>query len=179
MGPTMPDDRRPPSDERRGVRRRLLRVGMNLAALAVAACGSAGTAPQSPNTSPASLTPGACATGSPPARAPIGAAQALSIIEVHVLSAVATSSGVLDVGTTTCIDVGVSQVVSLHVHARVPPLPAEAAASPALLSPISVSPAATPTPVAGDFTLTFTARRTGSTVITFLSATCNLPPGVC
>ena len=151
---------------------------MTLAALAVAGCGSAGTAAQSPTMSPSLHTPGACATSSAPAHAPIGAAQALSIIPVHVSGAVATSSGVLDLGTTACVDVGVSQVVSLHVRARVPPLPAEAHGSAALLSPISVSPAVA-TPTAGDFTLTFTARRAGSTAITFLSATCNLPPGVC
>jgi hypothetical protein len=87
---------------------------------------------------------------------------------------------VLDLGTAACVNVGLSQRVALHVRARVPPLPAESPAA-ALLSAIAVSPAVATTaaPQSGIFTLTFTAQEPGSTAITYLAATCSLPPGVC
>jgi hypothetical protein len=106
----------------------------------------------------------------------------MTVIPVEVRTGVPASSGLLDLGPATCVSVGVSQRVAIHVRARIPPLPAEAHAVPRLLSAITVSPAAPApetVPQAGQYTLLFTAQSAGSTVITYLAATCNLPPGVC
>jgi hypothetical protein len=112
---------------------------------------------------------------------PAGQAQALSVVPVRVLAGVPASSGLMDLGTAACVNVGVSQRVALHVRARVPPRPAESPTTRALLSAIAVSPAVATnaTPQSGMFTLTFTAQESGSTAITYLAATCDLPPGVC
>jgi hypothetical protein len=106
----------------------------------------------------------------------------MSVIAVAVVRGAPASSGVMDLGAASCVSVGVSQNVAVHVHARIPPLPAESRVAPPLLSAIAVSPAvdaSTSTPQVGEFTLTFTALSAGSTVITYLPATCGLPPGVC
>jgi hypothetical protein len=156
---------------------------MVVAAIALTACGSS-AAKEGPPTSSASAAPTApaCRAESPAARPPIGAAQALTAIPVEVLTGVPASSGVMDLGTASCVTVGVSQKVAVHVRARMPPLPAEVHTSPGLLSAITVSPAVAASaaaPQAGDYTLLFTARSAGATVITYLAATCNLPAGVC
>jgi hypothetical protein len=153
-------------------------------AVAAAGCGSNTGAGGQPATSPATATasPPACAAASPPAHAPIGAAQALSIIRVGVLSDVPVSTGVLKLGLVSCVNVGVGQVVSVDINARVPPWPAEAHQGMQLLSSIALSPAV-PSPAtvprAAEYTIIFTARAAGTTAVTYLPATCTLPPGVC
>lgn len=80
------------------------------------------------------------------------------------------------------VSVGVAQVVSVDIHARVPPLPAEAVRNHQLLSSIALSPLVPSTaqvPQAGLYTLTFTARAAGTTAVAYLPATCRLPPGAC
>jgi hypothetical protein len=153
------------------------------ALVAITACGSnAGTGGQV--TTPASAAPTAhpCSVVSPAARPPIGSAQAMTVIPVEVMTGVPASSGVIDLGLATCVTVGVSQRVAVRVRARIPPLPAESHTGLGLLSAITVSPAVPASetvPQAAQYTLSFTAQSAGSTVITYLAATCNLPPGVC
>jgi hypothetical protein len=161
-----------------------IRMTMAIPALLLAACGAGGPAGGQPTPSPAAtVTAAPCVATSPSARPPVGATQALGVIPVHVLIGVPASAEVMDLGTALCVNVGVSQRVAVHVHARIPPLPAESRVAPVpLLSAIEVSPAvAAPagTPQAGAYTLTFTAQRPGSTAITYLPATCALPAGVC
>jgi hypothetical protein len=158
--------------------------------LVMASCGSGSAAgrpgPTStpvvlPTSTPLPTAPPCPAPSSPAAAAPIGAAQARTVVRVHVAAGVAVSPGVLQLGAVGCVSVGVGQQVAISVDARIPPLPAEPV-GPRLLSAITVSP-----PVPGDpnqphpghYTFTFTAQAAGSTVITYLPATCNLPPGVC
>lgn len=152
-----------------------------IAPLALAACGSAGSVGGPVTPTVAEVTPHPCGSSPAPARGPVGATQALRVVTVHVLTGVALTAGVIDVGAASCVDVGVSQRVTVHVRARVPPLPSESrSASTPLLSAIAVSPAVTTTtPQAGDYTLTFTALASGTASITYLPATCALPPGVC
>ncbi len=158
-----------------------------MSAALVTGCGSSGSTGGQPTamatvTATATATAPPCTAASPGSRPPIGEAQALSVIPVHVLAGVPASSGVMDEGTASCVNVGVSQRVSVHIHARIPPWPAETRAAPPLLSAITVSPAVGPSasvPQAGDYMMMFTARLVGSTTITYLAATCTLPPGVC
>jgi hypothetical protein len=82
----------------------------------------------------------------------------------------------------SCATVGVGQTVSIEIRARVPPLPAETHAGAQLLDGITVSPAlasAASVPQAGRYVVTFTAVHTGTTALTYLPATCALPPGFC
>ena len=88
----------------------------------------------------------------------------------------------MKLGLVSCVNVGVGQVVSIDVRARVPPWPAEAHEGRQLLSSIALSPAVpspATVPQAGRYTLTFTAQTAGTTAVTYLPATCTLPPGAC
>ncbi|MDQ6846740.1 MAG: hypothetical protein M3019_04035 [Candidatus Dormibacteraeota bacterium] len=128
----------------------------------------------------ATATP--CQGTSPAARPPIGAAQALRVIPVHVLATVPATSTVMDLGSAACVNIGVSQRVSLHVRARIPPSPLETPPTPRLLSDITVTPAvplSATAPRPGAYTLTFRAQSAGSTAIAYLAATCTLAPGAC
>ncbi|MGH7722087.1 MAG: hypothetical protein ACRENL_04520 [Candidatus Dormibacteria bacterium] len=123
-----------------------------------------------------------CTAASPSAHPPIDATQALSVIPVRVLADVPVSAAILKLGQVSCVTVGVGQTVSIEVAARVPPRPAEARAGSPLLSRITLSPAvpsAAAAPRSGRYRLTFTAQAAGATMITYLAATCTLPPGVC
>lgn len=163
------------------------RLIVGVVAVAVTGCGSAGGQPTpsavvtSTATATATVTAGAC-HGTAAGAAPIGAAQALTVIPVRVLATVPATSTVMDLGSAACVNVGVSQRVALHVQARIPPSPLETPPTPRLLSDITVTPAvpasaAAPRP--GTYTLTFTAQSAGSTAIAYLAATCTLPPGAC
>lgn len=102
------------------------------------------------------------------------------MIAVLVSAGVATTPGRLQLGTS-CVSVGVGQEVSIAVDARIPPVPVEAGQA-HLLSAISVSPpvpATSAVPLAGHYTLTFTAETPGRTSLAYLPATCKLPPGAC
>jgi hypothetical protein len=88
----------------------------------------------------------------------------------------------MKMGLASCLNVGVGQVVSIDIDARVPPWPAEAREGGKLLSSIALSPALpspATVPQAGRYTLTFTAQKAGTTAVTYLPAMCTLPPGVC
>jgi hypothetical protein len=163
--------------------RPVARLLIVVAVVVVTSCGpNAATGGQPTTPASATATATACRAESPAARPLIGSAQAMTVIPVEVLTGVPASSGVMDLGMAACVTVGVSQKVAVRVRARIPPLPAESRAAPPLLSAIRVSPAvaaAATVPEAGDYTLLFTAQSAGSTVITYLAATCNLPPGVC
>ncbi|PZR78239.1 MAG: hypothetical protein DLM65_13440 [Candidatus Aeolococcus gillhamiae] len=165
---------------------RCRRLIMGVAAAAVAGCGSASGQPAQPGivtpaaTATATATP--CQGTSPAARAAVGAAQALSVIPVRVLATVPATVAIMDLGSAACVNVGVSQRVSLHVRARIPPLPVETLPTAPLLSDITVTPAvpsSATAPRPGTYTLTFTAQAPGSTAITYLAATCTLSPGAC
>ncbi len=172
----------------RGQTDRMWRCGrliVGVAAVAVTGCGSASGPAQSgivTTAATATATAAPCQGTSSAARAPIGAAQALRVIPVRVLATVPASATVMDLGSAACVNVGVSQRVSLHVQARIPPSPLETPPTPRLLSDITVTPAvpsAATAPRPGTYTLTFTAQAAGSTAITYLAATCTLSPGAC
>jgi hypothetical protein len=149
--------------------------------LTAVACGSGTLSGGQPAAATTSAAP-PCAAASAAARPPIGAAQALHVIAVGVLPDLPASAGVLHLGMAACVNVGVGQAVSIDIHARVPPWPAEATSAHQLLSSIALSPAVLSTvqvPQVGLYTLTFTARAPGTTALTYLPATCTLPPGVC
>jgi hypothetical protein len=158
------------------------------AAMAGVSCGSGAGAASRPATSTATATatasasPDPCAVASPSARAPVGATQALSVISIRVLADIPVSAGVLKLGVVSCVTVGVGQTVSIEIRARVPPLPAETRTGAQLLAGITVSPAVASSasvPQAGQYIVLFTARESGTTALTYLPATCMLPPGVC
>jgi hypothetical protein len=151
-------------------------------ALTAVACGSGTASAGQRATATASAAAPPCAAASAAANPPIGAAQALRVIPVRVLPEVPTSAEVLHLGLASCVNVGVGQVVAVDIHARVPPLPAEAVRNHQLLSSIDLSPEVPSTaqvPQAGLYTLTFTALAVGTTGVAYLPATCTLPPGVC
>jgi hypothetical protein len=162
-------------------------VGVAATALAVVlvalgACGSDGTGGQPSSRSPSIALPTAspCPAGVAPATpAPIREAQALAVIHILVTAGVATSRGGLQLGTVSCVSVGIGQVVSLVIDARMPPVPAEPQGS-HLLSAITVTPAVRSGPgVPARYTVTFAAATPGTTTLAYLPATCNLPPGAC
>ena len=171
------------------MRHRSARLCVLTLAMAGVGCGSdagAGRQPPTPSstaTATAAISPAPCgAAASPSAHAPIGATQALSVISIVIVAGAPASAGVMKLGMVSCVTVGVGQVVSIEVRARIPPLPAESKESAPLLSAITVFPAvASPAsvPQAGEYAVTFTALRAGATALTYLPATCTLPPGVC
>lgn len=155
-------------------------------AIAGVSCGSNAGAANQPATSTAtpiaSATADPCAIASQPAHAPVGATQALSVISIRVLPDLPVSASVLRLGMVSCVTVGVGQTVSIEIRARVPPVPAETHAGGQLLAGITVSPAVGSTasvPQPGRYVVTFTAVHAGTTALTYLPATCTLPPGVC
>ncbi len=155
---------------------------MALATVAATACGSIPPAGGgTPSATGATATAPPCTAVSSSAH-PIGAAQALSAIPVLVRADVPVSAGVKNLGRALCVTVGVGQMVSVRINARVPPWPAEVHTARAVLSTISITPSVPSDGTAlqpGDYTLTFTAQSAGATAITYLAATCALPPGVC
>jgi hypothetical protein len=105
--------------------------------------------------------------------------QALTVIQIHVTADVATTPGVLHLGSVTCVSVGVGQDVAVAIDARMPPIPAEPHGT-HLLSAITVTPpVASGAGVRGHYTISFSAQAPGTTTLAYLPATCTLPPGAC
>jgi hypothetical protein len=105
--------------------------------------------------------------------------QALSVIQIHVTADVATTPGVLHLGSVTCVSVGVGQDVAVAIDARMPPIPAEPHGT-HLLSAITVTPpVASGAGTRGHYSVSFSAQQPGTTTLAYLPATCPLPAGAC
>ena len=104
----------------------------------------------------------------------------MTVVAVEVTTSLGATPGALLLASASCVRVGVGQVVSLQVDARIPPAPAEASGT-HILSDVTVSPSppSGSVPLPAHYTLTFTALMAGSTALTYLPATCTLAPGVC
>jgi hypothetical protein len=160
-----------------GARRAVAAAAVATGLFAVGACGTYGAPGQQPTG--ALPTASACPQGAPAASPPRGVTQALTLIQVHVTADVATTPGVLHLGSVTCVSVGVGQHVAVAIDARMPPIPAEQQGV-HLLSAITVTPpVASGAGVPGHYTVSFSAQQPGTTTLAYLPATCTLPPGAC